>query len=90
MGIGTSRESERVLASLGHSEETLPLFEAANNVCNAGVLLLLPSLLAQGLLKGKTLYKKLAKGYYGLVTVLLFLAFMALSRIKTPEQLQSR
>jgi len=89
MGIGTSRESERVLASLGNLEETLPLFKAANNVCNAGVLLLLPSLLAQGLLKGKTLYKKLAKGYYGLVTVLLFLAFMALSRIKTPEQLKN-
>ena len=70
--MGTSRESERVLASLGNLEETLPLFKAANNVCNAGVLLLLPSLLAQGLLKGKTLYKKLAKGYYGLVTVLLF------------------
>lgn len=89
MGIGTSREADRVLASLGDLQETLPFFEVANNVCNAGVLFILPSLLAQGLLKGKTLYKKLSKGYYGLVTVLLFLAFMALSRIKTPEQLKN-
>jgi hypothetical protein len=89
MGIGTSREADRVLASLGDLQETLPFFEVANNVCNAGVLFILPSLLAQGLLKGETLYKKLSKGYYGLVTVLLFLAFMALSRIKTPEQLKN-
>lgn len=89
MGIGTSRESERVLASLGDLEEALPVFEHSNNVCNAGVLFLLPFLLAQGLLKGEDLYKKLEKGYYGLVTVLLFLAFMALSRIKTPEQLKN-
>ena len=89
MGIGTSREADRVSASLGDLQETLPFFEVANNVCNAGVLFILPSLLAQGLLKGETLYKKLSKGYYGLVTVLLFLAFMALSRIKTPEQLKN-
>jgi hypothetical protein len=88
MGIAASRESERVAASLGQLAEGLPLFEPANNVCQAGVLLLLPALLAQGLLTGKELYGQLKKGYYGLVTVLLFLCFMALSRIKTPEQLK--
>jgi hypothetical protein len=88
MGIAASRETERVAASLGSLPEALPLFEPAQNVCQAGVLLMLPALLAQGLLKGKALYGQLKKGYYGLVTVLLFLCFMALSRIKTPEQLK--
>lgn len=88
MGIAASRESERVAASLGKLAEALPLFEPANNVCQAGVLLLLPALLAQGLLKGKALYGQLKQGYYGLVTVLLLLCFMALSRLKTPEQLK--
>ncbi len=88
MGIAASRESERVAASLGKLPEALPLFEPANNVCQAGVLLLLPALLAQGLLKGKALYGQLKQGYYGLVTVLLLLCFMALSRIKTPEQIK--
>ena len=41
MGIAASRESERVAASLGQLPEALPLFEPANNVCQAGVLLLL-------------------------------------------------
>jgi len=88
MGIAASRESERVAASLGQLPEALPLFEPANNVCQAGVLLLLPALLAQGLLTARELYGQLKKGYYGLVTVLLFLCFMALSRIKTPEQIK--
>ena len=88
MGIATRRETERVAASLGKLPEALPLFEPAHNVCQAGVLLLLPALLAQGLLKGQELYGQLKKGYYGLVTVLLLLCFMALSRIKTPEQLK--
>lgn len=58
------------------------------NVCNAGVLFLIPALLSQGLLKGVEIYGSLKKGYYGLVHILLLLAFMALSRIKNPEQLK--
>lgn len=88
MGIATRRESERVAASLGKLPEALPVFEPAHSVCQAGVLLLLPALLAQGLLKGKDIYGQLKQGYYGLVTVLLFLCFMALGRIKTPEQIK--
>lgn len=49
---------------------------------------MLPSLLSQGLLKGQIIYKKLSKGYYGLVHILLLLSYMALSRIKNPEQLR--
>jgi hypothetical protein len=89
MGIATTRENERVAASVGQLQEAAPLFEQAHNVCQAGVLFLLPALLSQGLLKGQEIYGSLKKGYYGLVSTLLFLAYMALSRIKTPEQLKS-
>lgn len=70
-------------------EEAAPQFEHSNNVCNGGVLFLLPSLLSQGLLKAEDIYSKLKKGYYGLVSTLLTLAFMFLSRIKCPEQLKT-
>jgi len=89
MGIATSRESDRIAASVGELQEALPIFEQANNVCQAGVLFMLPALLSQGLLKGKDIYRRLKKGYYGLVSTLLLLAYMSLSRIKTPEQLKT-
>jgi len=89
MGIATTREWERAGASLGAIEEALPVFGHDNNICNAGVLFILPALLSQGLLKGAEIYGSLKKGYYGLISTLLLLAFMALSRIKTPEQLKT-
>ncbi|MBN1599998.1 MAG: hypothetical protein JW915_00245 [Chitinispirillaceae bacterium] len=89
MGIGTTREMDRVLAAVGKLQQADPIFVPANNVCNAGVLLLLPALIAQGLLKGVEVYGTLKKGYYGLLSILLLLGFMALSRIKTPEQLKN-
>lgn len=89
MGIATTREPDRVTASLGLLQEAGPIFHHANNVCAAGVLFLVPALLSQGLLKAEDIYGRLRKGYYGLVSVLLVLAFMFLSRIKCPEQLKT-
>ena len=89
MGIGATREIDRVLASVGELQQTEPLFVAADNVCNAGVLFLLPALVAQGLLKGMEVYGSIKKGYYGLLSILLLLSFMMLCRIKTPEQLKN-
>jgi hypothetical protein len=63
-------------------------FDAHEGLCGAGVLFLLPALLAQGLLKTKELYTMPPTHYYGLETVMLTLAFMALARIKNPEQLK--
>jgi len=63
-------------------------FDAHDAVCGAGVLFLLPALLAQGLLKTKDVYQLPQSHYYGLETVVLTLAFMALARIKNPEQLK--
>lgn len=63
-------------------------FDAHEAVCGAGVLFLLPALLAQGLLKTKEVYNVPQSHYYGLESIILTLAFMALARIKNPEQLK--
>jgi hypothetical protein len=89
LGIATSRLTDRVAASLGLLQEATPQFVPADNVCNAGVLFMVPALLSQGLLKASSLLSPLRKGYYGLMSILLVLAFMLLSRIKSPEQLKT-
>lgn len=53
-----------------------------------GVILALPALLACGLLAEIKQYFQLPKGYYGLESIFLLLAFMALARIKTIEDLR--
>jgi hypothetical protein len=88
LGVATSRIVDRVASSLGLKQEATPEFVHANNVCNAGVLFMVPALLSQGLLKASSILLPLRKGYYGLMSILLVLAFMFLSRIKCPEQLK--
>jgi hypothetical protein len=78
-----------VAAAVGALQHAEPKFTHANNVCSAGVLFLVPALIAQGLLKATDIYTQLHKGYYGLVSILLVLSFMFLSRIKCPEQLKT-
>ncbi len=90
-GVAVKRTEERVLAAAGALSEAPPLFaEAQESVAKAGVLVALPALVAQGLYEvGHQVYGKLRNGYFGLNAVLSTLAFMALLRIKTPEQLSS-
>lgn len=89
MGIATTRSELRVDAAFGLIQQAPVMFETSHNVCHAGVLTLLPALLAQGLLsRGEHIYHSLRAGYYGLQHILLLLAFMALCRIKSPEQLK--
>ncbi len=89
IGIGAKREVERILASTGQLVEAAPDFSASEGVAYAGVLLALPALARVGLLEaGKKVYAALHQGFYGLQSVLLTLSFMALLRIKTPEQLK--
>ena len=89
IGIAAKREAERVLSSTGKIIEATPHFGAVEGVRHAGVLLALPALERVGLLEaGRKVYGALHRGFYGLQSVLLTLSFMALLRIKTPEQLQ--
>ena len=88
MGVATTRYHERSLAAAGLGGNAQPQFGAHDAVCGAGVLFLLPALLAQGLLKTNEVYTVAANHYYGLESVVLTLAFMALARIKNPEQIK--
>ena len=86
--MAVTRVDERVFAAVGMGGNAQPAFGNHEAVCGAGVLFLLPALLEQGLLKTKEVYRLPDNHYYGLVSVVLTLAFMALSRIKNPEQLK--
>jgi len=76
------------LCSLGKGGHARPEFSGSQALCGAGVLFLLPALIAQGLLKTKEVYRLPPSHYYGIESVVMTLAFMALSRIKNPEQLK--
>lgn len=88
-GMAVKRETERVMASKGVMETAEPEFSANEGVSYAGVLLALPFLASMNYLEtGKKIYGTLKNGYYGLQSIFLTLAFMALLRFKTPEQLK--
>jgi hypothetical protein len=90
-GVAVRRHTERALARLGQLTEAAPRFVAAEAVRAGGVLLALPAVLTLGLLDaGSQVYGALKHGFYGLQATLLCLTFMALLRIRTPEQLQGQ
>jgi len=88
LGIATTRYEDRTAGILSGIGNAAVQFEAHQAVCGAGVLFLLPALLSQGLFKTSEVYKVPQSHYYGLESVILTLAFMALARIKNPEQLK--
>lgn len=88
MGMGCTRVVERVCAAVGQMEEAPSKFEAALDVPGGGVLWALPALLSNGLLRHTREYFDLPKGFYSLIQVFLLLAYMALQRIRTIEQLR--
>ena len=62
MGIATTRSELRAAAAFGLIEQAPVKFETSHNVCHAGVIYLVPALLAQGLLKkGERLQKDTMK-----------------------------
>jgi len=88
MGNATTNVVERFEASIGDLNAVNPTFKKAYDVPNAGVLFALPALLATGLLKYTEQFFKLPKGYYGLDSIFILLAFMALCRVKSIECLR--
>lgn len=90
MGMGATNTLYRIAASVGQLTEIKPSFISSLDVPNAGVLLALPALLVSGLLSHAEKYFQLPSGYYRLDSIFLLLAFMALARIKTVEDLRYR
>src|SRR5271154_6161241 len=88
MGRGATATIERLAASLGGLDEAAPRFDPALDVSKGGVLLALPALLACGLLRHSGKYFRLPAGFYGLKTIFVLLAFMALARLKSIEALR--
>jgi hypothetical protein len=86
--MATTRLEDRIACSLGLGSSGDVQFEEGQSLSGGGVLFLLPALLAQGLLKTKEVYSWPSKFYYSLESIVLTLAFMALLRIKNPEQLK--
>jgi len=85
MGVGAQDVMGRVAASIGDLESVTPEFQPVLDVPNGGVLFALPALLTLGLLKYTAQFFKLPKGYYGLDSLFLLLAFMAFTRLKSVE-----
>ena len=88
MGVGTTHVFERLAASIGGLQSVEPRFQPALDVPYGGVLFALPALLVTGLLSNVEQHFQLPKGYYGLQSIFLLLALMALGRIKTIEDLR--
>ena len=89
MGNACTRVLERVSASVGLlSGGAESRFEHCRDVKFGGLLCALPALVKNGLLSHLDECFKMPTGYYTIVQVLLLMAYMALCRIKTVEQLQ--
>jgi len=76
------------LAANGQLDGAPIIFQPCQSLDNVGVLFLLPSLIANGLLSYKEHYHAIPKVFYSLDFTVLLLCFMFLSRIKNPEQLR--
>lgn len=86
--MGATNTLDRVAAMVGDITEVSLEFKASESVPNAGVLFALPALLSIGLLHNVRNYFHLPNGYYGLASIFVLLAFMALARIKSVERLR--
>ena len=88
MGTGCTRPVERVLAAVGKLDGAPTQFESSQDVSFGGVLCALPALALNGLFRHLPDCFQLGKGYYTAPHVITLLAYMALARIKTVEQLR--
>jgi hypothetical protein len=88
MGYGATRTLERVAAAMGAVAETPLVFESARDIPQGGVLLALPALMAMGLLRHSLELYRLPSGFYGLNSVLVLLALLALARVASLEQVR--
>ena len=83
------RSLDRLMARLGGLDDAAPLFKDRQALPSAGVLLVVPMLVAAGVLTaGRTSFGSLGPAFYGLRTSLIALLFMSFLRIKNAESLK--
>jgi hypothetical protein len=89
-GLGTActRADERAAAASGLADGTATRFEPGQDILLGGVLCGLPALCANGLFSGLDRHLRLPAGFYSALHILCVLGFMALARIRRPEQLR--
>ena len=89
-GIGTActRADERIAVAMGLAEGAVTRFEPSADVPMGGLLAGLPALCANGLLSGIGKHLSLPHGFYSCLHILITLGFMALARIRRPENLR--
>lgn len=88
LGVACTRPVERTLAAFGMLNVAESRFDSCRDVSNGGVLTALPALTANGLYHNLDVCFGEFNGYYSVTHVMTLLAFMALCRIKTVEQLR--
>ena len=88
MGRATTRNLERVAASVGLLHGAAIEFELVQDVPDGGVLLALPALLLLGLLSKSREIFSMREGFYPLESIFVLLALMALGRIPSLEALR--
>jgi len=88
MGTACTRPGERILAAFGMLSGAPTRFEPCRDVSFGGVMCALPALVVNGLFRYVGECFEQLNGYYTTLQILILLAYMALCRIKTAEQLQ--
>ena len=88
MGVATTRPMDRIAAAMGELEKADILFKSADDIPNGGVLCALPALLAIGLLRHAESHFTFPSGYYPMESIFLLLAYLALGRVPSLEQLR--
>jgi prepilin-type processing-associated H-X9-DG protein len=85
------RTADRVCASMGLLSEAPPQFGDCKDVAGLGVLLALPALMATGVLDiAVKVYGRFGAAFFGVRSVFVCLALMALLRVKRAEHLRHR
>ena len=85
IGMACTRVEERVFSAFGLFPVNPIRFEPCQSIPDGGVMLLLPFLIACGLLSYRSYYDE-RRGYYTFDSLLITLSFFALLRIKAVEQ----
>lgn len=90
-GIGTActRADERIAVAIGLAEGAVTRYEPSADVPMGGLLVGLPALCANGILSGIGKHLHLPGGFYSCLHILITLGFMALGRIRRPENLRT-